>query len=500
MTATPNVQRRMATGAALMVAMKLTERGLGLVSTLVLARLLVPGDFGLIAMAMVLYAILEVMGSFSFDLALIQNKTAERRHYDTAWSMNVTYGAISALALVVAAAPGAAFFREPRLEDVLYLLAITAFVQGLENIGVVAFRKQLDFRREVAFLLVKKLIAVATTITLAFVLRNYWALAIGALVGRSLGVAISYRLHPFRPRFSFLAWKELWRFSGWLLLNNVLIFAAVRGYDLIIGRIAGARSLGLYSIAYEISNLPTTELVYPVSRAVFPGFSKLAEKLDDLRQSVLQVVSLVALITMPVGIGIALLADPFVRILLGDRWLDAIPLIRLLAIYGVLRAMNAGLGDAYLATGQPRLIALINLPHLVVGWPLMIYLVDAHGVGVAGYALIAAALSVVTLNFLLARRALRITLASLSRCFWRPLLASLAMAVLEYGLLRLRPPPVELSALLLQTSVYVLLGALCFLGVLALLWILSGRPEGAERLVLLFLRGRLPASITRRDV
>jgi PST family polysaccharide transporter len=264
--ATLTLGHRMAKGAAWMILMRLVERGIGFASMLLLARLLVPADFGLVAMAMSVFAFLEVMGSFSFDMALIQNQRAGRTHFDTAWTLTVMYGAVSAIALAALAVLAAGFFGEPRLVAIFFALGSGAFLQSFENVGIVAFQKDLDFRKEFNFRILKKVVGFVVTIVLAFTLRNYWALVFGLLTSRIIGVPLSYALHPFRPRFSLVSVKELWHFSAWMLLNNVVVYAAVNGYDFIIGRMAGATSLGLYSIAYEISNLPTTELVTP-----YPG-------------------------------------------------------------------------------------------------------------------------------------------------------------------------------------------------------------------------------------
>ena len=247
----------MAKGAVWMVLFKFTERGLGLISTIILARLLLPADFGLIAMAVSIIAVLELLNSFGFDTVLIQNPDANRSHYDTAWTFNVIFGTASSLILFLLASPAAAFYDEPRLEMVIDFLAIGTFIQGLGNVGVVAFRKELEFNKEFKFLVAKKLISFCITVPLAFILKNYWALVIGMLAGKSAGMALSYLVHPYRPRFSLAARHELFQFSKWLLLNNLLFFLRFRSAHFIIGKTAGTHALGLYTIAYEISNLPT---------------------------------------------------------------------------------------------------------------------------------------------------------------------------------------------------------------------------------------------------
>jgi len=172
-----------------MVLCKLVERGLGLVSTIILARLLLPQDFGLVAMAMSLVAGLELMGAFSFDIALIQNQNAERRHYDTVWTFNALFAAFCALALLVLAKPAAQVCQEHRLENITYVLAFATLVGGFENIGIVFFRKELTFAKEFRFMLRKRLVGFFVTIPLAFTLESYWALVAGIVAMKAGGHA-----------------------------------------------------------------------------------------------------------------------------------------------------------------------------------------------------------------------------------------------------------------------------------------------------------------------
>ncbi|HKQ25284.1 MAG TPA: lipopolysaccharide biosynthesis protein [Burkholderiales bacterium] len=482
------ISRKMARGAAWMVLVRLGERVLGLVSTMVLARLLVPEDFGLVALAASLLGLLEIMGAFNFDLALIQNQQAERHHYDTAWTLDLLYGALTAVVLAALAVPAAHFFGDPRLEAVLYVFAACALIQSCKNIGIVVFQKELDFRREFQFILLKKLVGVAVTLVLAFTLRTYWALALGTLSSTLAGVAISYGMHPFRPRLSLSGWRPLMRFSGWMLFSNVMIFVGNRGYDLIIGRLGGAGSLGLYTVAYEISNLPTTEIVWPISKAIFPGFSRMAGDRERLRETLLQTAALVALITIPAGAGVAVLAEPVVRIFLGTKWLAAVPLIQILAVFGTVRAMQAGTGAAFLALGMTRLTAWIAVPHVIVGLPLAAFLLMQYGLQAATLGILAAGAVALALSFTIATRVLFLRLADLGACFWRPLLATTAMVLVELELLAGLGPVASLLQLTAWTLLLVAVGATVYAAATLLLWQSAGRPAGAERILLDRLR------------
>ena len=127
-------KQRMAKGAVWMVLLKLVERGTGFVSTLFLARLLIPADFGLVAMATSFLAALELLSAFSFDLALIQNQNAERRHYDTAWSFALIFGTANAFLMCAVASTAADFFAEPRVEGLMYALALSPLIGGFDNV------------------------------------------------------------------------------------------------------------------------------------------------------------------------------------------------------------------------------------------------------------------------------------------------------------------------------------------------------------------------------
>jgi O-antigen/teichoic acid export membrane protein len=135
------IGRKMAKGAAWMVGFKLLERSIGLISTIILARLLIPEDFGLIAMANAVIAVAELLQAFSFDVALIQNQQATREDYDTAWTLNILLAASCAVLLAAAAYPLSVFYGDPRVESVIYWLALGMLTQGFENIGIIAFRK-----------------------------------------------------------------------------------------------------------------------------------------------------------------------------------------------------------------------------------------------------------------------------------------------------------------------------------------------------------------------
>ncbi|GAB3433962.1 lipopolysaccharide biosynthesis protein [Massilia solisilvae] len=474
-----DIDRKIAKGAAWMVLFKLVDRGIGVVSTVVLARLLLPADFGLVAMAMTLIGALQLLVAFSFDVALIQNPDAGRDEFDTAWTFNVLFAAACGVVLALLAPMAAVFYNEPRLAAVIYSLAIGFVLQGFSNIGPVSFRREMRFDREFKFLLGKRM-ATCVTIPLAFYLHNYWALVIGQLTGTVLSVWLSYSVSDYRPRFSLRAKVDLFHKSKWLMVNNLFQFLNNRAGQFILGRYAGAQALGVYSIASEISSLPTTELVAPVNRAAFPGYAKAAGNLAALRASFLNVVSSIAMVALPAGVSILVVADLLVPAALGWKWQSAVPIIQILAIYGVIEAVQNNIGYVYLALGRTTLITWTAGLQFALLVSLLIPGILWFGVlGAAGAFLVTMILMIPVNQYLIAR-CLGLSALQFVRHVMRPLVASSVMGAVVLLLKdALQPRPVTLDyvmALLLCVAA----GALVYAGSLYALWRWAGRPSGPE--------------------
>ena len=472
-------------GASWMVGFRFAQRGLGLISTVILARLLVPEDFGLVAMAMVIYAILELMGAFGFDLALIRDQKAERKHYDTAWTCNLIYFSFSAAVLALCGPLIADFFDDPRLAPVAYALALAALLRGFENIGIVAFRKELQFQKEFKFQVFRKLVAFVVTVSLAFMLRDYWALVWGIVASHAAGLVLSFAMHPCRPRPTLTAVRELFGFSSWVLLNNFATFLQRRGPDVLIGRLSGADALGVYRIAKELAQLPNTELYQPIMRAVFPGFSRVANDLGRLRPIYADVQGAVAMVTVPASIGIVMLADPIVKLLLGSNWLLAIPVIQVVGLSGALQVLQGNRYSLFMALGQPYWITVLLVLQALITLPLMGYLLArGHGLELAVWAHVVGSLAVMPLGIRLVTWKLEMSAAKLAGALWRPVMATGAMAgTLAWVMAGFPTAEAELDAVI-QLGVAVPIGAAIYCIVLMGTWHVVGRPEGPESRIL----------------
>ena len=473
-------------GSIWMIGSRWAMRLIGLVSTMILARLLAPDDFGLIAMVMLSYGLLETLSYAGVDLALMRGGFDSRDYFDTAWTVQIMQGLFIATCLVLAAPLIAGYFNEPRALAAVLWVAPKAVIDALQNIGVVAFRKDLDFAKEFRYTLYNKLLNFGVVVGAALVLRDYWALIYGSLAASVIGVLLSYAMHPYRPRLSLAKMRDIWSFSQWLMISRVGSFLNRKCDEFIVGGFAGAAAMGNYHVANELATLPSSELVMPIRRAMFPILTKIAHQKDEFVASVAASFSAVAALCLFVSFCLMLVAPELVALVLGAKWRDAAPLMQWLAIFGGFSALVLVLEVPLWVSGKTNLSAAQTWFELAAVLPLTLLAVKSHGVEGAAAARAAVSVLMVPLMMGLTARSGSVPFARLAAGLWRPLCAALVMVaaaplVLPTGL----QPPLLLLAVK---------GAWCVVvypGVLMGLWLLSGRPAGFEQSAFQFTRAAL---------
>lgn len=474
------IHNKVFTGSILMMISRLLVKSIGLVSSVILARLLIPEDFGIVAIAMAVYAFVELFGAFGFGTVLIQKQQASADDYHTAWTFKLLFGVFAASLLFVLAPLLASYYQEPRLTDVIRTIGLMAILSGCNNIGVIDFQKQLDFRRELKLQVLPKLLSFCCTMVLAFNLRSYWALVYGMLINEALNLLFSYRMSAFRPRFSLASAADLFSFSKWLLLNNLIDYVNRKIPVLLTGQLLDSKSVGLFTVGEEIALLPTAEIAAPVNRATYPVYARLKDMQDELRKAYLNTLNLSTSVSLPAAAGIAVLAPLLVPTVLGPNWAPMAAMMQWLAIAGFIINLSSNVAYVFMATGSPRYLVFTNTLRALVFVPALLVLIPLYGLTGIGYALLLTALVLLVVTHLSVSRLLALTTMMVLRSIARALLASLLMCVVVWGLLQLAASLPALGLLLLA----VLVGVGSYGLILLLLWWLSAMPDGFEKVVL----------------
>ncbi len=477
----PSLERRVVVGAGWMVALRWTDRLIGVVSIAILARLLLPEHFGLVGYAMLVVGMLELFGGIATEAALIREHEADAAYYSAAWTMNVLKGFLFGALTIALANPAAEYFREPALVAIMYAIAAVPVLQGLVNVGTVDFRKHLRFGSEFQLVLMARIPSALATIALAFMLRSYWALVAGSVFRAVLQVAVSYWLHPFRARFTVVRIPEIFRFSRWMMLQNLAAGFNEKLPAFVVGREWGSSALAFFNISREISSMSTSEIRAPIRRALFPGLAQIAGQPARLNTALVESTGILALLSLPIPLGIGLVAGDLVPLFLGAQWQPLVPILQPLCVGAAFYALGTNSHLAYLVNNRAYLTAGADVIRLLLLVPAMIAVAPTYGVVGVAYAVLAISAVMVAADYVISPRILRIDAGRFVAAVRRPVVASVAMCAVVLLVNASVAPATDLAGHAVALARSSATGAATYVGVVLGLWFVAGRPDGAER-------------------
>lgn len=347
---------------------RITGQGISFISTIILARLLSPLDFGILGIAMLAIYFLETFSTTGFNLALVQKDVDIHDYLDAAWFVSVVRGLILGISIYLISPIVAQFFNSPNAMNVLKILAISPILRGLNNIGIVYFSKDMKFNKVFYLQIAEMFGRSITSIILAFLLKNVYALVFGILASRIIYLTMSYILHPYRPRlkFDYQKAKELFTFGKWLLGSSILKYTINQGDKAVVGKLIDSTSLGFYTIAYRISMLPVEQITKVVSQVMFPAFSKIQSDNLQLSKRFLETLQILSFFSIPFAGMIFLFSNDFVSIFLGAKWLPAVPIIHIFAFLGLITSISSSTGSFFQAIGKPKIVTSILTARLII--------------------------------------------------------------------------------------------------------------------------------------
>jgi len=427
----PSLFHKVRAGGFWVFLLRIVDRAFGIVKIVVTARLLSPEEFGLFGVALLAVTICETFTQSGFEGALIQKKEDVKGYLDTAWTIQVVRGVALFLLLFCLSPVVASFFKTPHVSQLVRVIAVSQLVIGFRNIGVIYFAKELDFGRQFVFQFVPSCIDLMVSMVLLFTFKNVWALVIALLVRHTLTTAWSFVMHDYRPslRVDWDKARDLFTFGKWALGSGVLYFLLTQGDDLLVGKVLGAGVLGLYLMAYKISNIPTTEITNVISYVTFPAFSKLQHEPVKLRRAYLQVLKVIMFTTFPLALLLFLLAEDFTILILGEQWRSMVPAMKILCAVGLVGSFGATIRPLFYGVGKPGIHTKLSFLHLLV-LGCLIYPLTRH-MGIVGAAF--SVLSAMTLTQLVASvmviRQLKVSYPDFVKLFIFPSAAAAVMGL-----------------------------------------------------------------------
>ena len=473
------IQTRFVNSVLWSIITRWSSKLLGMVNTVVLARILSPEDFGIVAMATIVITMLDSMTQIGVHLYVIRQKEDDPRVFNTGWTVNLIQALIIALFLFISAPWVAVFFGEEAVTNIIYCLAIIKVINGLENFGIYIAQKQLNFNFDFKLTLYTRLSYTIATISFAIWLESYWAIIWGQFISVSVGFMLSYLMHPFRPKFQLYQWHKMFVYSKSMLPLSFGRFINNQFDVAVIGRVASADYLGQYHIASNLGALFTKELMMPFIRGLVPNLSKIRET-DNFNSVLRMVISGAIYIFLPLGIGLALVADEFVFVVLGDKWVTTAPILAWLSLYAMLSGMMMFISEQFLVILEKeklsnRLMWIRN--GLLIA--AIIFTLSISSYHLIPMAMVLAALAAFPITIYGVASALNMKKRYLLAHWWPALLGASMMVLTIQGVNW--PDFSDWLLLILKIS----LGASVYISVIVSLYWLRGKPaETPERLLL----------------
>lgn len=462
-------------GALWTISGRWLVRILGLLNTVVLARILMPSDYGVVAMAMLLVGLIQAMSDMGVAAALLRNKDTDDQDIHSAWTLRCLHGVAMASITILVAPFVATFFSEPRVFGVLIVIAACMALDGFGSLGPVLAQKVFDFSLDFKLQIASKTAGVLSGWAAAVLVADYRALVIGIVAGYLARFVLGYAMHAYRPRWSTSRIASIWAFSRWLMLSSSALFLLRRSDELIAAKISSPASFGAYHVGSDIGRAPVDEIGPPLMKAFLPVLANFKDDRARLNGAVLKAISATGTLTIPVAVGLWMMADPLVEVILGARWIEAAPVLGVFALVSQFQFFVSPLTSLLILHGYTKTqskAAWLELLVFIVA--VSILLPPFQLIGLVWARLIAAASNAILMMMFVDRLA-SLRAFQILQHLWRPCLGAGAMALLLWAM---DPLPMVSSFGSLLISICV--GASFYIAWCAITWRMAGQPEGLE--------------------
>jgi lipopolysaccharide exporter len=366
-----HIQKATIQGAVWNYATFIVSKGLVFVTTIILARLLSPEDFGLLALGMIAISYLDTIDDLGVADAMVYRQNDPERAYNVAFVINLITGLVLTCIGILVAPFVALFFNEPRVALILQVLSLTFAISGIGRLIESRFRKELDFRSKFFVQFGKAIIKGGVSIAFALNGFGVWSLIWGQLAGSFSSTILYWLRSKWIPKliFDIKIAQSLFGYGSQMILVEILGMVHKNVDYLIIGFLLGAEQLGFYTMGFRLPELVIISVCYIFGQTLFPAYAKLQNRMDDLRAGFLKSIQYLSLITIPAGLLMYLIAPEFVGFFYGEKWQTSIAIVQALSIYALIYSLSYNAGDIYKATGRPVILNQLGVVKLLITVP-----------------------------------------------------------------------------------------------------------------------------------
>jgi O-antigen/teichoic acid export membrane protein len=354
---TQGLRGRLFSGLRWTGASQIFQQVINLAWSISMAHLLPPADFGLLAMASVFTGIVYFVLDLGLGAVVVQHKNLTDQHLSSIFWLNVFVGLLMTLVCMAFSGPIAWFYNQPIVQPLVILLACNFLLYSLSLTQSALLTRNMDFRtlglRTLGGLLVGSVVSVA----MAAYGLGIWSLVGRVLITSLIGIILLWSVSGWRPSWHF-RWADVREFIGFsseVLVSSLLGHVGRNADNLLIGHFVGATQLGYYSLAYNLMMFPVQRFTQVLVEVLFPALSRLQDDTEKLARSWFRAARMITAITAPLMFGLIVLTEPFVRCVYGETWMPTVPLLRILAVLGIVQSLGILDTTVLISLGQSKL-------------------------------------------------------------------------------------------------------------------------------------------------
>jgi len=355
-------------GVFWVIAVNIVVRGFNFLVALLLAKILTPEEFGFFGIAEIVINVTQVFKDMGLTKALISRTEQIQEAACTIFFMNVGGGLGITLIIMALAKPIAIFFGEPNVSIVIQFMATTIFVTSFGLVPMALVEKELAFNKKLLPESLPIVIYAITAMILAMFQFGVWSIIVGRITQTLVAVILTWYVSGWRLKFYFdyqIA-KETLKYGRNVVLASLLTITFSYIDNAFVAKFLGIKALGFYVFAFTLANLPTQSITPIINQVAFPAYVKLRFDIAQLAEAYFNAMRLTALITFPITVGLAVLADKFVQVVYGEKWLASVALIQILSFYGLARSIGALCGNIFYTLHRHYIIPRLMLLYLAI--------------------------------------------------------------------------------------------------------------------------------------
>ncbi len=344
-------------------SLRVSTRLLAFLKIAILARILLPEQFGLFGIASLALAFLEILTETGINVFLVQSKINLKKYINTAWVIAIFRGILISSVIVLASSLITSFFKSPGSYSLLLLISLVPLIRGFLNPAIIKFQKELEFNKEFFFRFFVFSCDAFFAVLITLIIRSASGLVWGLIAGGLLEVLLSFIVVKPIPKFV-IEKAQVRKILGrgkWVTAAGIFNYLFRQGDDIVVGRLLNVTALGTYQIAYKLSTLPITEVSEVFGKVTFPVYVKISDDIIRLKRAFVRTTLTISALVIPIGLILFFFSKEIVLIVLGGNWLAVVPALKVLSIFGMVRAISGSSSALFLAIKKQEYVMVVTL-------------------------------------------------------------------------------------------------------------------------------------------